>query len=354
MYSKQLLFSALFIISFTGCGGSGGSEGTPGTPLGTNFPPVADAGINQSVVTQSQVQLDGSGSSDPNGDPLNYSWSFTTIPSSNVTLSNAFIVNPTFVPDVDGSYILELVVDDTQFSSAASSITITANATIAIADDFSGNGPLINYTTNNATALPGVTRTSGRYRANLTDNTGDITLHFNNSQGRLDAKLVSFPFQYTARNIGIGTQGNSQTAPPGVGSPFIFAGIQVHVPDLNSRNSSHIVVGHRGSTYFTVEGKNTVNGASTVNDEGINAAPNGRADLRIVGNADNTLTIYWQAPNLTGNSANDSWNLYRSSGELPGTAPTYDTSVYIGLITYAQGSQGLPFVGTSDAIEFAP
>ncbi len=218
-----------------------------------------------------------------------------------------------------------------------------------VADDFSGNGELIGYTTNNSTSLPDVTRTNDRYRANLINNAGNITLHFHNSQGRLDAKLVTFPFEYIARNIGIGTQTNSQSPPPGTGNPFIFAGIQVHVPDLDSRNSSHLVVGHRGgSKYFTVEGKNTVNGSSSVNDEGANVASDGRADLRIVGNADNTLTVSWQLPGTTP----DNWILYRGTGNLPGTAPTYGESVYIGLITYAQGSQGVPYVGTCDAIEF--
>lgn len=217
-----------------------------------------------------------------------------------------------------------------------------------VADDFSDNGELIGYTTNNESSLPDITRTNDRYRANLVNNAGNITLHFNNLQGRLDAKLVTFPFEYIARNIGIGTQTNSQLPPAGVGNPYIFAGIQVHVSDLDSRNSSHIVVGHRGSRYFTVEGKNTVNGSSSVNDEGLNAAPNGRADLRIVGNADNSLTIWWQLPSTTP----DNWTLYKGTGNLPGNAPVYSNSVYIGLITYAQGSQGIPYVGTCDAIEF--
>ena len=237
-------------------------------------------------------------------------------------------------------------------TSTADLVTITANAIVAVADDFAGNGALIGYTTNNPTALPDIARANGRYRANLIDNRSDVTLHFNNVQGRLDAKLVNFPFEYIARNIGIGTQADSQVPPASSGSPYIFAGIQVHVTDLDSRNSSHIVVGHRGSTYLTVEGKNTRNGISAVSDTGINTAANGRADIRIIGNANNTLTVYWQTPNLTGDSVNDNWMLYRGSGNLPGTAPTYGDSVYIGLITYAQGSTGLPFVGTCDAIEF--
>ena len=36
---------------------------------------------------------------------------------------------------------------------------------------------------------------------------------------------------------------------------------------------------------------------------------------------------------------------------LPGQAPDYPNAVYVGLITYAFGTNGVPFVGTADAIE---
>lgn len=219
------------------------------------------------------------------------------------------------------------------------------------ADSFAGNGALEGYVTNNAWALPDVSRVDGRYRAVLTDNSDNRTLHFNQDQGRLDARVVSFPFDYVARNIGIGTLADSQTAPQPTGSPFVFAGIQVHSLDLEDRTSSHVVIGHRGSTWFTVEGKNTIDGSSSVNDDGWGVAPLGRVDLRIVGNADRTLTVYWQQPNPSPGSTPDSWQLYRGTGDLPGPDPDYGPSVYVGLITYAFGSRGVPFVGTADSIE---
>ncbi|MEP0985139.1 hypothetical protein [Ekhidna sp.] len=218
-------------------------------------------------------------------------------------------------------------------------------------DSFDGSGDLIDYVTNNAEALPTVGRVDGRYRAELTDNTDNVTLHFNDQQGRLDAKLVSFPFEFIARNIGIGTLTDSQTAPQHQNDSYNFAGVQVHALDLNSPNSSHVVVGHRGPTGFTIEGKNTLDGNSSVNDAGANIVPDGRADIRIVGNMDNTITVYWQTPNLTGEDSQDDWVLYNGSGELPGQAPTFESEVYVGLITYAFYSTGVPFVGTCDEIE---
>lgn len=225
------------------------------------------------------------------------------------------------------------------------------NDPLELTDDFEGNGALVDYVTNNAAALPQVTQSKNRYHALLTDNSNNVTLHFNEVQGRLDAKLLKFPFEFIARNIGIGTVEDSQTAPTSDNGPYNFSGVQVHVEDFNSINSSHVVVGHRGSTGFTIEGKNTVNGDSSVNDIGENTVPSGRADIRIVGNSDNTLTVYWQVPNMNYQTDSDSWTLYRDSGNLPGTAPTYGDSVYVGLITYAFGSTGVPFVGTCDAIQ---
>ncbi|MEM9860902.1 MAG: hypothetical protein AAF938_04750 [Myxococcota bacterium] len=218
-------------------------------------------------------------------------------------------------------------------------------------DDFAGDGPLLGYVTNNAGALPDVHRKGGRYRAHLVDNTGNVTLHFDGGQGRLDAKEVAFPFEVIARNVGIGRADDSQRAPTPKGSTYTFAGLQVHVIELASANASHFVVGHRGDTHFTVEGKNTVDGVSKYNDDGANVLPAGRGDVRIVGMADRTLTAYWQPPNLDYRSRPDRWRLYRGTGAAPGVAPAFGPTVYVGLITYAWNARGLPFVGTCDAIQ---
>ena len=225
----------------------------------------------------------------------------------------------------------------------------------SFADDFEGTGPLDGYVTNNPDVLPDVGQVDGRYRAVLDDNTDDKTLHFWDAQGRLDAKAVAFPFEYIARNIGIGTVADSQQpAPPDGAESYVFAGVQVHDLRLEERNSSHIVVGHRGGTTFTIEGKNTCDGESFVDDDGPGVLPEARADIRIVGNADRTLTVWYQAPNPAPGATADEWILYRGTGTLPGTAPEYGEVVYVGIITYAQGEAGLPFVGTVDSIDVGP
>lgn len=224
-------------------------------------------------------------------------------------------------------------------------------------DTFDGNGPLLDYTTNNASALPDVVRKDDRYHATLTDNDNDITLHFHKDQGRLDAKRFSFPFEFIARNIGIGTLDDSQVAPApeDFKSPkdlYIFAGIQVHVLDLEKRDSAHFVVGHRGKTSYTVEGKNTRKGRSAVNDAGKGIVPDGRADLRVVGTKDRKLVWYWQQPNMDPVTQADNWIAYRGDGQFPGKQARFGKEVYIGLITYAFNEDSVPFVGTSDSIEW--
>ncbi|KAA3601518.1 MAG: hypothetical protein DWQ06_07825 [Calditrichaeota bacterium] len=95
---------------------------------GGNQPPTANAGSNQTITEGLQVTLDGSGSSDPENDPLNYTWTQTS--GTTVTLSSNSVVNPTFTaPEINGSEILtfSLVVDDGSLSSSASTVGITVN-----------------------------------------------------------------------------------------------------------------------------------------------------------------------------------------------------------------------------------
>ena len=56
----------------------------------TNNPPTANAGDDQNVVTGNEVSLNGSLSSDSDGDLITYSWLLLTIPEgSSATLSDS-------------------------------------------------------------------------------------------------------------------------------------------------------------------------------------------------------------------------------------------------------------------------
>jgi hypothetical protein len=105
---------AVFTFTLAVTDSLGLPDPTPDTVMVTvtNQPPVADAGPDQSVDTLTSVTLDGSGSSDPDGDlPLAYLWTQTGGPS--VTLDDPASVTPAFTaPDDPALLTFTLVVTD--------------------------------------------------------------------------------------------------------------------------------------------------------------------------------------------------------------------------------------------------
>ena len=95
--------------------------------VGANRAPMADAGINQSLQTGAVVQLDGSGSSDPDGDPLLYAWQLTRPEGSAAALSDPVSISPTFTADVAGTYTAALRVSDDKAASSQDGVEIVAS-----------------------------------------------------------------------------------------------------------------------------------------------------------------------------------------------------------------------------------
>lgn len=95
---KCLLLS-IIMLSLVACGDSGSDNQET-----VNSAPIAIAGVDQSVEAGTLVTLDGSSSSDEDGDTLTYQWSFVSVPSdSSASLTNATSVSATFTTDVAGS-----------------------------------------------------------------------------------------------------------------------------------------------------------------------------------------------------------------------------------------------------------
>lgn len=91
------------------------------------FVPIANAGADRAQNVADLVALDGSISYDRDMDPITYNWTFTSIPAgSAATLSNPTTDDPSFVPDIAGDYVIQLVVSDGTFQSAPDSITISS------------------------------------------------------------------------------------------------------------------------------------------------------------------------------------------------------------------------------------
>ncbi len=91
--------------------------------------PVANAGPDQTLLINTAVTVDGSASSDGDSDPLTYQWVFIDKPNgSNAAISSDAQVSPTFTADSEGSYVLQLVVDDGTGNSAVDTIVVTVLA----------------------------------------------------------------------------------------------------------------------------------------------------------------------------------------------------------------------------------
>jgi hypothetical protein len=89
--------------------------------------PNADAGEDQVVATGETVLLDGSASSDPNGDELTFGWTLVSKPDgSTASLADADTATPSFVADLAGEYEVMLVVSDGVLSDD-DTVVITAN-----------------------------------------------------------------------------------------------------------------------------------------------------------------------------------------------------------------------------------
>ncbi|RMF10275.1 MAG: DUF5011 domain-containing protein, partial [Candidatus Neomarinimicrobiota bacterium] len=114
-----------YTVTYTATDASGNSSTATRTVQVINQIPVAVAGQPQSfdcVLTTQQVQLDGSGSSDPDGDALSYSWTEGATPLA----SGA---QPLLSLGV-GVHTLTLTVDDGFGGSATDQVVITVNGDV--------------------------------------------------------------------------------------------------------------------------------------------------------------------------------------------------------------------------------
>jgi hypothetical protein len=90
-------------------------------------PPIVDAGADGTVIEGSVVVLDASGSSDPDGDLLSYTWSFVSTPAGvEPPAFSGTPAQPTFTPPDEGVYVLRLTVSDGRTAPVSDDVTVTA------------------------------------------------------------------------------------------------------------------------------------------------------------------------------------------------------------------------------------
>jgi hypothetical protein len=95
-----------------------------------NTPPVADAGPNQIGVAAGTITLNGSGSYDPDGGTLTYSWQQISGPSVAISNSNAAVA--TFTATANQTYYFRLTVKDSAGLQASATATVTTGAGVGV------------------------------------------------------------------------------------------------------------------------------------------------------------------------------------------------------------------------------
>ncbi|MBP7937835.1 MAG: SUMF1/EgtB/PvdO family nonheme iron enzyme, partial [Phycisphaerae bacterium] len=113
----------------------------PAVPPTTNHSPAADAGSSRTVAAEAPVILNGSSSSDPDGDTLSYAWQQTS--GASVTLIGSLTATPSFTAPATSDPIIltfTLTVTDGGGLSDTATVQITVNRADLVPPDADGDG----------------------------------------------------------------------------------------------------------------------------------------------------------------------------------------------------------------------
>ncbi|MCO4772501.1 MAG: putative metal-binding motif-containing protein [Deltaproteobacteria bacterium] len=131
--------------------------------LGYTSPPIAVATVVGQQQSCSPVQLSAANSYDPDGDTLDFTWFFTTVPPlSDLTdddILDRFGMEPSFVPDAAGYWAVALQVTDGYFQSSPATVGFTVSARPG------NNAPVAAFTTGNSNLFDSTTCSTDAYGA---------------------------------------------------------------------------------------------------------------------------------------------------------------------------------------------
>ncbi|MBI1879051.1 MAG: PKD domain-containing protein [Chloroflexi bacterium] len=169
---------ATYIVTLTVTDADGGSATDTLQVTVNNVAPTAAAGSDQTVDEGSQVNFNGSGSSDPGLDNLSYQWDF----GDGSPVANGVNVAHTY-PDGPASYVVTLTVTDSDGSVGTDTAQITVNNVAptaqAVADQTTVTvGQVVNFDGSGSTDPGADTLTYlWDFGDGTTDNSGPIVSH---------------------------------------------------------------------------------------------------------------------------------------------------------------------------------
>ncbi|MBR9916966.1 hypothetical protein GYB29_04590 [bacterium] len=313
----------LSFVIFDGGGLAGGKfrletteefGGTP-PPIDTNTAPVADAGADQTLDATGQttsVTLDGSGSSDADGDALSYSW---TLNGSVVSTDASFSTNL-----ADGSYTFTLTVSDGE-ESDSDEVSVTVVNTIPVADagadqTLEATGATTTVTLNgSATDADGDAltyswsngATGASTSVDLAVGTHTFTMTVTDEQGATDSDQVTVTITDTTAPVISFNQETNSLWPPNHKMVLVATGI----------TASDIVDGIT-AVQVQVSSSEAANGkgdGNTDSDYEIRTNFDGSFDVYVraersgKGNSGRTYTITMTTGDVAGNSSTDSFQV---------------------------------------------
>jgi hypothetical protein len=223
-----------------------------------NSPPVADAGPNQIGVPAGTITLNGSGSYDPDGDSLTYSW--TQIGGSTVPITNATSAIASFTAAAGQTYNFRLTVKDTGGLQSSATTTVTTSST--------GGGLHIDqFTAAPANIQPGQTATltwavTGATSVSISPGVGNV-----NAQSGSTQVSPSQTTTYTLTATGPGGSVNSTTVVTvGAAGPAQIIRFEASPLTIQPTQQSTLSWTTSGATQVSISGIGMVaaNGSTTV------------------------------------------------------------------------------------------
>ncbi len=175
---------------------------SPATP--SNRSPIANAGIDQTTASSTQVQLNATGSTDPDGDSLTYQWSQATSDSYHVVLSSPTASRPQFISppiaELQADLHFTLQVTDSQGAQNSDDVVVhvtrTKQAPVAIITVRSGTsfpaGTEITLDGGSSTFDPTTSVRQYRFR-HIPSSTNDIPLTINQTNSSASLARVTLP-----------------------------------------------------------------------------------------------------------------------------------------------------------------